>query len=61
MQGYKNTKQAAEYLGISTKLLNEISRPGRTEINYYKPTQKLKLFKVADLDKWLEQYKVKAA
>ena len=59
MQGYKNTKQAAEYLGISVRTLHKFTE--LYNIPFYKPSATIKLFKVSDLDKWLEQFKKQAA
>lgn len=58
MQGYLNTIGAAKYCGISVRTMHKFAE--LYNIPFYKPSATIKLFKVTDLDKWLERFKVNA-
>ena len=47
------SKEAAEYLGVSTSFLYKLTSGGR--ITFYKPSGKLIYFRVEDLDSWMLQ------
>jgi len=60
---YLNTKDAANYLGVSVGYLKlartEGDRGKRTPgPPYFKPTPQIVLYAVRDLDAWLAQYRV---
>ena len=55
-RGYYRKHEAAGYLGISRRTLGNLMRAGK--IPYTRLTGRLVLFRIAALDKALEQYQI---
>ncbi len=51
-----NSDEAAEYVGLTNTNLRQLRFRGEGP-DYYKPTERVVLYRKSDLDKWLESTK----
>ena len=51
-----NSAEAAEYVGLTNTNLRQLRFRGEGP-DYYKPTERVVLYRKSDLDKWLESTK----
>jgi excisionase family DNA binding protein len=56
-QKWLNVTQAAKYAGIGRTTLNDWIREGRIPFTFYRQAGRVKKFKTADIDAWLESIK----
>jgi len=58
-QKYAKTGPASQMLGVSRRWLSELADQGR--IPYAQVSSRTRLFKIADLEAWIEQHTIRGA